>query len=257
MRRLSLALFVTCVITAGSIEQALSDGAPYEYEPAGVVASPASLWTGFYLGAHVGGTWGSSTATDSSGATTINDYWSAAPSGVVAGAQLGYNWQLGPMIYGLEGDLGNLGLAGSATTSFVPGGYETSTSTDAGFYLTLRGRLGFLMNGWMLYATGGYIGSDTTVSVIEECDSLICTAPTVSASNSSFRSGWTLGGGFESELATGWSWKVEYLYYDLGSETAYTDSSIGGGPNSWTVDTDGQLVRAGFNYRFSNFKFGQ
>lgn len=256
MRRLSLALCVACVITAGATEQALADGEPYDYGPATIASPGAPSWRGFYLGAHLGGTWGSSDATDSSGATTLNDYWSAAPSGFVFGAQLGYNWQTGPLLYGIEGDLGNLGLAGGATSSFTPFGYDTSTNTDAGFYMMLRGRVGFLMNGWLLYLTGGYIGADTTVSVIEACNSIICTA-NVSASNSSFRNGWTFGGGFEAELAPAWTWKVEYLFYDLGSATAYTNASNSGGPNSWTVDTDGQLVRLGINYRFSNFKFGQ
>ncbi len=76
------------------------------------------------------------------------------------------------MVYGIEGDLGNLGLAGSGGY-YVPFGYDASTSTDADFYMTLRGRLGLLMNGWMLYATGGYLGADTSVSVLAECDTFL------------------------------------------------------------------------------------
>ncbi|KAB2940283.1 MAG: outer membrane beta-barrel protein [Hyphomicrobium sp.] len=254
MRRHLLAVFVACVSIAGAAERALSDGDPYDY--AAPITPTAPSWTGFYLGAHLGGAWGSSTATDSSGAT-LNDYWSSAPSGVVAGATLGYNWQLGPMLYGIEGDLGYLGLAGSATTAFVPLGYEASTSTDHDFYMTLRGRLGVLMNGWMLYVTGGYLGSDTTVSVLESCDDITCDASIASASSSSFRNGWTIGGGFEAAIEQGWTAKVEYLYYDLGSISVTTPASTLGGPNTWTVDTDGQLVRAGMNYRFNSFKFGQ
>jgi outer membrane immunogenic protein len=250
MRRLSVALFALCLISAGLTGNAQAQYGGYPSAP------PALGWTGMYIGAHLGGAWGSSTATDSSSATTLNDYWSAAPSGFVAGAQLGYNWQLGPMVYGLEGDLGNLGLAGGATTSYVPYGYDTSTNTDAGFYLTLRGRLGFLVNGWMLYATGGYIGADTTVSVLESCNSFLCSA-NISASNESFRSGWTMGGGIEAGISEGWTAKLEYLYYDLGSATAYSSTSNSGGPNSWTIDTDGSLVRVGINYRFGNFKIGQ
>ncbi len=257
MRRHLLAVFVACVSIAGATERALSDGAP-SYDYAAPYAAAAPTWTGFYLGAHLGGTWGSSEATDTS-ANTLNDYWSAAPSGFVAGATLGYNWQLGPMIYGIEGDIGNLGLAGSATTAYVPFGYEASTSTDADFYMTLRGRLGVLMNGWMLYFTGGYLGSDTTVSVLEQCDvAIFCDEPVVSGSNSSFRNGWTLGGGFEAALEGAWTAKVEYLYYDLGSIDVTVPASALGGANTWNIETDGSLVRAGINYRFNGgFKFGQ
>jgi outer membrane immunogenic protein len=164
MRRHLLAVFVACLSIAGATGAALSDGAPsYDYAPA-YTPTPQG-WRGFYLGAHLGGTWGSSEANDASGTTTLNDSWSASPSGVVAGGTLGYNWQLGPMIYGVEGDLGYLGLAGSGGY-YVPFGYDASTSTDADFYLTLRGRLGVLANGWLIYFTGGYLGADTTVSVL-------------------------------------------------------------------------------------------
>ena len=90
--------------------------------------------------------------------------------------QLGYNWQVGPVLYGLEGDLGELGLGGSATSAFIPFIYNTSTSTDIDFYLTLRGRLGILFNQWLLYATLGYIGADTTVSVVTACTFPPCAA---------------------------------------------------------------------------------
>jgi outer membrane immunogenic protein len=254
MRRHWFAVFVACVSLAGASESALSDGAPYEYSTPASYPLPRFSWTGFYLGAHLGGTWGSSEANGQTGAT-LDDSWSASPSGLVVGGTLGYNWQLGPMIYGLEGDLGNLGLAGSGGY-YVPFGYDASTSTDTGFYMTLRGRLGFLMNGWMLYATGGYLGADTTVSVLEACD-IFCSVPTVSAESSGFRNGWTIGAGFEVALEGAWSVKAEYLYFDLGSTTLTTPAGSGIGANTWTVDTDGSIVRAGVNYRFTGFKFGQ
>jgi outer membrane immunogenic protein len=245
MRRLSFVVLVASCVTIGVSASASSQeyGAPLNGAPA------PHEWRGLYGGAHFGGAWGSSSASDSGGVNTLTDYWSAAPSGVVAGAQLGYNWRNGPLLYGVEGDLGYLGLAGSATTSYVPLGYDTSTQTDSDFYLTLRGRLGVVFNQWAFYATGGYIGADTTVSVLGACDALlVCTTPTVAGSDSSFRSGWTLGGGIEGDLGGPWTAKVEYLYYDLGSISVTTNAN--GLTNTWDVQTDGSLVRAGLNYRF-------
>jgi outer membrane immunogenic protein len=140
----------------------------------------------------------------------------------------------------------------------VPFGYDASTNTDTAFYLTLRGRLGVLMNGWMLYATGGYLGADTTVSILEACD-VFCTTPTVSATNSSFRNGWTIGGGLEATIEGAWTAKVEYLYFDLGSVNVTTPPNPGSGigANTWNIETDGSLVRAGINYRFNSLKWGQ
>jgi len=243
MRHLSFALIMSCAIGVCVSAPALSQDYGFDSSPA------AQSWRGLYGGAHLGGTWGSTEARDAGGTVTLNDYWSAAPSGVVAGLQLGYNWQNGPVLYGVEGDIGYLGLAGSATSTYVPLGYDTSTKTDSGFYLTLRGRLGVTFNQWALYATGGYIGADTTVSILGACDALFnCTTGAVSGSNSSFRNGWTLGGGVEGELGARWTAKVEYLYYDLGSTTVTTSGA--GGTNNWSTDTDGSLVRAGLNYRF-------
>jgi outer membrane immunogenic protein len=246
MRRLSFAFFVACCVTISVGAPALSQEYGFSY---GTSAAPHE-WRGFYGGAHLGGAWASSSASDSGGVNTLTDYWSAAPSGVVAGAQFGYNWRNGPVLYGVEGDLGYLGLAGSATTTYVPLRYDTSTQTDTGFYTTLRGRLGVIYNQWAFYATGGYIGADTTVSIVEACDGVFCGPFTVSGSSSSFRSGWTLGGGIEGDLGGPWTAKVEYLYYDLGSSNVTTN--VGGLTNTWNVDTDGSLVRAGLNYTFSS-----
>jgi outer membrane immunogenic protein len=254
MRRHCIAVLVACMSIAGAAGQALSDGAPYEYSPSTYTPTPAG-WGGFYIGAHLGGTWGSSTANGQTG-VTLDDSWSYSPSGLVIGGTLGYNWQLGPMIYGIEGDLGNLGLGGSGGY-YVPLGYDASTTTDADFYMTLRGRLGVLMNGWMLYVTGGYLGADTSISLLEACDTLFCATPVVSASSSGFRNGWTLGGGFEAAIEGAWTAKVEYLYYDLGSVSLTTPPGGVTGPNTWNIETDGSLVRAGINYRFNSFKFGQ
>lgn len=253
MRRHLLTVSVSCVLLAGAVQGALADGAPYEYAPSYPVAERMG-WSGFYLGAHLGGAWGSTEAQGETG-VTLNDSWSASPSGLVAGATLGYNWTLGPMLYGIEGDLGNLGLAGSGGY-YVPFGYDASTSTDAGFYMTLRGRLGFVANDWLIYATGGYFGADTSVSILASCD-FLCAEPNVSASKSDFRNGWTIGGGIEMAIQGSWTAKVEYLYYDLGSTNLTTPAGAGLPATNWSVDTDGSMVRAGVNYRFTGWKWGQ
>jgi outer membrane immunogenic protein len=69
-------------------------------------------WTGFYLGANVGGGW-----------STANSEFSTAgfPSfagvdnhmaGVIAGGQLGYNWQSGSWVIGAEADFQYSGMKG-------------------------------------------------------------------------------------------------------------------------------------------------
>lgn len=115
MRRIQLVL-VLCVAFFSAIGPQHSAADPYPTTE----VFPVHSWGGFYLGANLGGAWGSTTATDVNGFTQAGDYWSAAPSGFTGGVQLGYNWQVGPVLYGLEGDLGELGLAGSARKATSP-----------------------------------------------------------------------------------------------------------------------------------------
>jgi opacity protein-like surface antigen len=67
-------------------------------------------WTGFYIGGHLGAARSKlktgalvSEAGEPDEITTEND------TGLIAGGQLGYNWQAGQWVFGLEGDLGYLG----------------------------------------------------------------------------------------------------------------------------------------------------
>ena len=248
MRHLTTTLCLIALLSAVLSRSALSDG---QYEP---VASSASRynWTGLYAGAHLGGTWGTTTAHDLSRYNALGDTWDADTSGFVAGAQAGYNWQWGPIVFGLEGDIGNLGLSGGGTTTFAPVAFDTSSRTESDFYLTTRGRLGFLVDDWLIYGTGGYIGADTRVSVIDTCTtSPPCGPSSINASDDSFRSGWTAGGGVEAALGGAWTAKAEYLYYDLGGESV-SGLAAGTGPQfRWNLDTHGNVVRAGVNYKFS------
>ena len=254
MRRNLMSVCVALICISGASGAAWSDGyyPPYETND-GPVIGRAPSWSGFYIGAHLGGTWASSSAHASG--VTLNDSWSFSPSGIIAGATLGYNWQTGPVVFGVEGDLGYLGLGGSGGY-YVPFGYDASTTTDTDLYMSIRGRLGVLVNGWMLYGTAGWLGADTTVKVLEACD-IFCTLPTVSGSHSAWRNGWTIGGGFEVGIEGPWTAKLEYLYYDLGTASVTTPATSGVGATNWRVDTDGSIVRAGINYRFGWLNFGQ
>src|SRR2546428_12909034 len=80
------------------------------YPSYGVPVSVAYNWTGFYIGANVGGHFPKdeigttsfgflgSTVIDATSATSLT------PSGVLAGMQIGYNWQVGRILLGLEVD---------------------------------------------------------------------------------------------------------------------------------------------------------
>lgn len=179
---------------------------------------PLYNWTGLYIGINGGGGWGSSdfSAPFSSG--------SFDTSGGLIGGTMGYNWQMGQVVFGLEGDLDWSNIRGSS----VCGGI-TTCETRNDWLGTFRGRLGYALDRFMPYVTGGLAVGNVKTSVAGFGDS------------SDTRAGWTLGGGIEAAIAGPWTAKVEYLYVDLGN----TGSVFGSDASFHT-----NIVRAGLNYRF-------
>jgi outer membrane immunogenic protein len=225
-----------------------------------VVAAAAYNWTGFYVGGHVGAATMRTRTIDRIGYNVIaGDVWTYNSRGFIGGAQAGYNWQGGPVVFGIEADVGYLGVSGSApapaSVLFFNG--DTRGETRSDFYASVRGRLGLAIDNWLLYATGGWIGVNTRISVIDACFVAPCGAAVINATNTKFRSGWTAGGGVEVGFGVGspWTVKVEALVFDLGTQTvaapaAFPLLGIAGLTFPWDTRTIGAIARVGANYRF-------
>src|SRR5579872_2056397 len=156
--------------------------ARHVYTKAPVVA-PVYNWAGFYIGA-MGG-YGS----EDSGSPSIK--------GGLAGGTVGYNWQTGSWVYGLEADAAWADLNASAS-AVVPGFGLLTASDKVDSTGTVRGRIGYAFNTVLLYGTGGYAWANNKVSL---------SALGVSISDSKFLSGWTVGAGVEYMFAPKWSVK--------------------------------------------------
>jgi outer membrane immunogenic protein len=208
---------------------------PGGYKDAPYVAS----WAGFYAGGHVGGAWSDIGAFD----TFLPKDASFHVDGVIGGGQLGYNFQSGHIVYGIEADLGYLDVTGS---SAVPTGqFGPSTwSTSGGLYGDVTGRLGYSLDRTLVYAKGGvaFLNLDAKAHV--------CTDACSNTGGSDTRWGWTAGGGVEHLLSPSWSVKVEYQHFDFGDET-FTLNNFKGvflGTEKFSVKSD--AVTAGVNYHF-------
>jgi outer membrane immunogenic protein len=140
---------------------------------------PPCLWCGFYVGGNAGWAFGREAVTTTSffpapflpvDVAGINTAASPALStnGVIGGAQLGYNWQFGSTVVGLEADIDFPSLKGSQAGTFpfpstLPGGaigppttfFTTATSVSTDWLVTLRPRLGYAADNWLFYVTGG------------------------------------------------------------------------------------------------------
>src|SRR5262245_10788956 len=113
---------------------------------------PVATWTGFYIGAHVGGAWQQAS---SSVYATGNLTTTLHSTSVIAGGQVGYNWQQGNWLFGLEADGSWLskGSGSSRLLSPVPVTYEVTGRIR--WLSTVRTRFGLVVGDTMAYVTGG------------------------------------------------------------------------------------------------------
>jgi outer membrane immunogenic protein len=207
-------------------------------------APPPSGWTGFYIG--VNGGWGFNQNTGDSEILGFGNI--VKPSGGLAGGQIGYNWQSGIVIYGVETDIQWADIKDSASATDDDGDIYTA-SKKLDWFGTARGRLG--VTPWgdnaLLYVTGGLIyGQEKVASSLVDG----VTGETPFASVSSTRVGGTVGGGLEYRFTPALSGKIEALWYDLGSTTLGLPTSDLGIVDSH-YHFEGAIVRAGLNFHFN------
>jgi outer membrane immunogenic protein len=261
------AALVSAIVGIGAASAA--DMAPRTYTKA-PVAAPVTVydWTGFYIGGDVGGAWA---RTD---VTTIGIIPNSRPidlqsfnlngSGIMGGVHAGYNWQAAPAwVVGIEGDTDWTGIRADRSAPLTFGGLPFA-STDAlsrnvTWLASIRGRVGYTIGNWLLYATGGFAWGGVQVSATQTQP--IGNGALISAfSASSTRSGWVAGAGGEYALSRNWFVRGEYLFYSLdgvdgtgivnpfGGALAITGSFFSDAFRRTTVQT----VRAGISYKFDS-----
>jgi outer membrane immunogenic protein len=271
MHRSSIA--VIAVVSAVAFTQiAFAADLPRKAPPA-PPPPPVFSWTGFYIGANAGGAWDrneinttqfapvppffaiDNAAVSAAASPTINS------AGFTGGIQAGYNWQMGNVVLGIEADFEYLGLRGSDGGTFpfpstLPGGplgpptafFSTNTSYRTDWLFTLRPRLGWAINNWLLYATGGLaVGREKFNQTIT-----LLTPFVETASFSTTRTGWAAGAGVEYAFSQHWSIRGEYLHVDLGTvDTTGTIAPPFAGffPTS-SIHLTTNIGRAAINYRF-------
>jgi outer membrane immunogenic protein len=275
MKKILLA--VSAVALALSAGSAFAADLPSRKEaPIYIPPPPPPMWTGFYGGLNIGGGWddgGSSTGYSAYfdpkfaiGSTPTTGRFRPRPigpanlffepngnslgtaGGVLGGAQVGYNYQFGQFVIGVETDFQGTSISGggnNASQSLIlspygargseflaPIGALAGANTSLEWFGTVRGRVGYLfLPTLLIYGTGGFAYGQVDAFGFSN-------TPT----------GWTAGGGVEWMFAPNWSAKAEYLYVDLSSNGA-----TGGLGLNWGYYYHPQInvVRAGINYHFN------
>jgi outer membrane immunogenic protein len=222
MKKLTLGILLASI--AGSAFAADLPAPPATYSKAPAIVSPATNWSGFYVGAM-------------GGYASENTTLAGGLKGGFGGVTAGYNWQFSQFVVGIEADGAGGSISNSLTAPVPPLGLVTvSGKVDA--LATVRGRVGVAFDQVLLYGTAGLAVADTKLGV---------TALGVTINDSKTQTGWTAGAGVEWMFLPHWSVKAEYLYRSFSSQNFFTGLVAGGIPSGTLNINSGQF---GINYHF-------
>jgi outer membrane immunogenic protein len=272
MNKLVLAIILSGIAT-GAVAADLPSRMP---PPVYTAPVQAFSWTGFYAGVNAGYAFDG----DQANSLSANDFVSALQSapayvrnqsyGFTGGGQIGYNYEIGrglPLagfVLGLEADAVYTDL--NTTSDTITGsGEDTNTHLRTDFVGTVRGRLGYAFDRFLVYGTGGFAYGDVHSATIINGPS---GGPGIQflGSQDTLRTGYAFGGGVEFALPTtsfvnvfhssAITLKAEALHYDFGTSSYLVQTAPGAAlPSSFTnqVHTQGTLVRVGLNFKFDAY----
>jgi outer membrane immunogenic protein len=241
MKRLAVATLIAVGQAAtASINAADLPASEPPSAPAHVLTAPYS-WTGFYLGGHAGGARveDRATAVSTSPLIVTSTIDSVTSNSFLIGGQVGFNYQVGIAVVGVEADGSWTNTTESTGVQPLGPGGLVNTTRKISWYGTATARAGAAWDNVLLYAKAGAAGMNARyTSDIQE------NGVAKRQGVSDRRLGWTAGGGIEVGFYGGWSGKVEYAYLDFGT-SGYWLAFPAADP--WRHV---HMVKAGINKRF-------
>ena len=231
MKKCLFAVVATAAIGVATAAPAADLGAR-GYSRAPAYAAPLYNWTGFYLGAHIGGAFSGG---NSFNGLVLSDY----DARLLGGVQTGVDWQFaGNFVVGAEGQYSWLGK--NNLNAVFPAGFVYNNNQRA--LASVTARIGYAFGPALVYVKGGYAYSDNSETLT------FAGVPVAFALDSSHSNGWTVGGGVEYMFAQNWSAKAEYQYYNFGDSRFLSPAAL---VPFGTFHNDEHTLKLGVNYRFN------
>ncbi|HJZ33715.1 MAG TPA: outer membrane beta-barrel protein [Hyphomicrobiaceae bacterium] len=224
-----LATLATCALADGPYDT----GAPTFYA---VPLPPPFTWTGLYFGGNIGGARASASLNDDFN----NVSFDRDHNGFIGGVQVGYNYQVRNLVFGVEWDFDwtSIDTSGNVALPGIPGALHASADTE--WVTTLAGRVGLALDRTLVYvkAGGGWVRNEARITQL-------ATGTSISASDTT--GGWLVGGGFEYAFAPNWTAKFEYDFLGL------SDKTLPGfpGTRSFELERDIQQIKVGINFKLN------
>jgi outer membrane immunogenic protein len=225
---------------------------------------PVFSWTGCYVGFYGGYGVGHSEHEASGGAVaggvlapngSITGKFDT--SGFVGGGTGGCQWQTGVWVVGFEAD-GGMSNKDGQHFDLPPFNPNFVNQTTERWTSTARLRLGYAVDKWLLFVTGGaaWAGVEaTTWNGGVPGAGTITGAGVPAIQHKQSMLGYTVGVGTEYALTYGWSIKSEYLYANYGSKDFFSPpGTVAGSVATFVTPTrvslDSHTFKWGLNYKF-------
>jgi len=228
-------ILLSSVALLGLTASAVAADLPSRVAPAPVVAAvPVFTWTGFYVGVNAGYGW--HTGDVNITIPGVGVLQSEDEGGFVGGGQIGYNYQIGSLVVGVETDLqyADIGNDFDFGVLGVPG-FAVLNNDSNNYFGTVRARVGVAFDRALLYVTGGFAYGD------------------LGGINSDTNGGWTLGGGLEYAFTNNLTAKVEGLYVNLDRNNERFITGLPAGTIVNGNNAEFGVVRAGLNFKFGTY----
>jgi len=217
-------LIVAALVLATPAAAADLPAGPVAPVPAGYVPYQNYNWSSVYIGGNAGYGFATASVTDN-----FFPFFTSSENlnGFIGGGQIGANYQIGALVFGIEGDFDASNQSKTTTVGIV-------TETDKINWIgTVRGRVGAAYDRWFFYGTAG--GGEGKFSAN-------LSSPFGSLNVSQTHAVWAAGAGLEVGINDYLTARIEYLYFATGDM-----SSFGGFPI--TVNVQDNVIRGGLNLR--------
>jgi opacity protein-like surface antigen len=241
-RRVILGAALAATGTSGTLATDLPAPIPAKAQPR-PLAPVAYFWSGLYIGGHLGHLWARTRVEDNGVAVEQN----ARTNGVIGGAMIGYNWQIGPAAFGIEGDFGwtdahGVGsLPGEGGDELVPVITRGPNSYDVRWASHARGRIGYAFQNLLVFAAGGLAIAD-----LKFTEGTITTSFVPASASGGKYYGWSIGGGVEWGMAPNLVSRVEYFYDNHGHK-----DYVGVLGDPYRVSLTGQTMRGAVAWKLN------
>ena len=262
-----------CIVSAASA----ADLPARRMTPTYVAAPPVFSWTGAYAGLNAGYAFDANTSYAISGTAIGNlnaiatgtrpGAFATRADGFTGGGQIGYNYEFGNnlgfgglagagLVAGLEADAAYTDLRTGGDFIGPLGIRDTNFQSRTDFVGTVRGRLGLAFGNLLVFGSGGFAYGGVKDSINYYTNGI----HNYAGASDTIRAGYAYGGGIEYAIPTASflnpfhaasvTVKAEYLHFDLGTSTIVAGNLFGNADAYVArVHNDGNLVRAGLNYK--------